>query len=303
MILSVVIVNWNTKDLLRKCLKSVYFETPNLEFACPVGAKQLYGEIFVVDNASNDGSVEMIKKEFPEVRLIANKNNLGFAKACNQAIKKSGGKYVLLLNPDTKILGHAIEKSVKFMESRSDIGILGSQLLNPDGTIQPSCRTFPTLLSQVIILLKLHNLFPNISPIRKYYMLDFSHNEKREADQVMGAFFLIQKKVIDKIGLLDNKYWIWFEEVDFCKRAKLAGFKTYFWPEAQIIHEKAASFSQVLGVKKQFWLNNSMLRYFKKFHSLFSYFTILCLYPGSLLLAMLAQLILSIRPVKKKKYL
>jgi len=134
-------------------------------------------------------------------------------------------------------------------------------------------------------------------------MFDFSHNEECEVDQVMGAFFLIKRDVIDKIGLLDEKYWIWFEEVDFCKRAKLSGFKTYFWPGASIIHEKAASFNQVLGVKKQFWLNNSMLRYFKKFHSPFAYFTILCLYPVSLVTALLIQSVMFVLPIKKKKYL
>lgn len=296
--LSIIIVNRNTKNLLKKCLKSIYSETKNIDF-----------EVFVVDNASQDGSIEMVEKEFcksglyPDIHLIQNKKNLGFARANNQAIRKSRGEYILLLNPDTQILNQAIEKSISFLDTRLEIGILGCKLLNPDGSIQPSCRTYPTFLSQAIILLKLHNLFPKFLPIRKYYMLDFDHCQAREVDQVMGAFFLIRKKVIDEIGLLDEKYWIWFEEVDFCRRARKAGWKIYFWPKAQIIHQKAASFDQVCGLKKQFWLNRSMLRYFRKFESPFAFFFILCLYPISISLAGAVDLIRKIKPLKKKKYL
>lgn len=237
----------------------------------------------------------------PKIHLILNKKNLGFAKANNQAIKKAKGDYILLLNPDTKILHNALQKTVNFMRQHQDIGILGCQLLNPDKTIQPSCRKFPTLWSQVIILLKLHNLFPNL--VKKYYMLDFDYKKNRQVDQVMGAYFLINKKVLKKIGLLDEKYWIWFEEVDFCKRAKLAGFKTFYYNKAQIIHIKAQAFNQVLGIKKQSYLNNSMLHYFKKFHSVFSVLIILFLYPLSLFLALIVDLIKKIIPVKKNKTL
>lgn len=291
-ILSIIIVNWKTKLFLEKCLKSVFNQTKNISF-----------EIFVVDNGSNDGSIKMIKNNFPQVHLIANKKNLGFAKANNQAIKKSRGDYILLLNPDTIILDKAIEKCLGFIKTKPKIGILGCQILNPDRTIQFSCRRFPTLLSQIIILLKIHNFFPNLEPIRKYYMFDFDHQKEKIVDQVMGAFFLVKKDVFDKTGLLDEKYWIWFEEVDFCKRAKRAGFLTYFYPKASIIHHKAVSFNQMLGIKKQFRLNNSMLYYFKKFHSPLSVAIILFLYPISMFLAGIAQLANLFLPIKKRKEL
>ena len=134
-------------------------------------------------------------------------------------------------------------------------------------------------------------------------MADFDHKENREVDQVMGAYFLINKKVLEKIGPLDKEYWIWFEEVDFCKRAKLAGFKIFYYKDAQIIHVKAQAFNQVLGITKQSYLNNSMLHYFRKFHSIFSVLIITCLYPLSLFLAMFVDILKGIIPVKKKKEL
>lgn len=288
--LSIIIVNWNTCNLLRQCLKSIYQITENINF-----------EVFVVDNASSDKSVQMVQNEFPQVKIIANKKNLGFAKANNQAIKQSQGEYILLLNPDTIVLSNAISKSINFLKNNPKVGILGCKILNPDNTWQPSCRTFPTIISQIVILLKLHNLFPHL--IKKYLMLEMDENKIQEVDQVMGAFFLIKKEVIEKIGYLDDKYWIWFEEVDFCQRAKRAGFKTYYFPEAQIIHYKAQSFNQVLPLKKQWHFNLSLLRYLWKFHSIFGFIAILLLFPFSLLLSFIWQIMQRFLPIKKKKYL
>ena len=290
--LSIIIVSWNTKDLLKKCLESVLAETKGLDF-----------EVFVVDNGSQDGSAKMGEKNFSQVKLIENRSNLGFAQANNQAIEKSRGKYILLLNPDTVILGNTLRKMIDFLESHPEVGILGPKILNPDGSLQPSCRTFPTLASQALILLKLHNFLPGLPPIKKYYMLGWDHSETKEVDQVMGSCFMIKKKLIDEIGLLDESYWIWFEEVDFCKRARLAGWKTYFLPDVSIIHHKAKAFEQLSPIKKQIRLNRSMLRYFKKFHSTSSYFALLSLYPSSILLASLYQVVSKFRPIKKKKYL
>lgn len=290
--LSIIIVNWNTKNLLEKCLESVYKETKDLDF-----------EVFVVDNGSKDGSSEMVEKKFPQVNLIKNRFNVGFAKANNQAIRKSRGEYILLLNPDTIILGNTLKKMVDFLENHPQVGILGPKIINPDGSLQPSSRTFPTLMSQILILLKLHNFFPWLPPIKKYYMLNWDHSETREVDQVMGSCFMIRKKLIDKIGLLDENYWIWFEEVDFCKRAKIAGWEIWFLSDVSIIHHKARAFEQVSPIKKQIQLDRSMLRYFKKFHSKPAYFILLSLCPLSIFLASLVQLISKFKLIKKKKYL
>lgn len=285
--LSIIIVNWNTKNLLQKCLESIYKTTRKISY-----------EIFVVDNASSDKSALMVEENFKKVKLIKNKENMGFAKANNQAIKQALGRYILLLNPDTLILNNALNKMVEFLETHPKIGILGPQLLNTNGSLQLSCRTFPTLSSQIIILLKLHHIFPNLSPVKKYFMSDWKHDKAKEVDQVMGACFMVRKKVCDQIGLFDEKYWIWFEEVDFCKRAKNKSWKIYFLPQVKILHHQGQSFKQLLSIKKQIKFNNSLLRYFKKHHSLASYLCILSLYPISLSLAALVELGQLLKPSK-----
>lgn len=302
MLLSIIIVNWNTKELLRKCIQSIMSNAPSFEY-----------EIIVIDNASTDGSKDMLKYELSKdqyldrfdsvtnAHVIINEENLGFAKANNQGIKRAKGEYILLLNPDTEVQHNCLQRTVNFMKDFKEVGILGCQLLNPDKTIQHSIRSFPTLMSQVLILLKLHNLFPTLKSLQNYFLPNFDYNKSQEVDQVMGAYFLINRKVIDKIGMLDEKYWIWFEEVDYCKMAKNAGFQVYYFKDAQTIHQKAQAFNQVLGIKKQVYLNNSLLHYFNKFHSLFSVLVILFLYPISLFLALIVDFVKLFIPVKKKK--
>lgn len=263
--LSIIIVSWNVKDLLKMCLDSIYKNSQNINF-----------KIFVIDNASSDNTIQMIKEEFPLVYLIENQKNLGFAKANNEVIRFIlsdperpraclDNHYVLLLNPDTELVDNSLEKMISFMDAHPNCGILGPKLLNPDLTLQRSCRKFPGLLDQLFIQFKFYNFFPEkIKWVREYYMLDFDHLKIREVDQVMGSAMLIRKEVFDKIGLFDEKFWSVFEEVDFCKKAKEAGFKIYFYPFCQIIHHKEQSFQQLDGLKKQINFNHSLYHYFKK---------------------------------------
>lgn len=314
--LSIIIVAWKVKDLLKKCLDSIYSKSKGINFACPVVAARrfygacpvmasksepFYGEVFVVDNNSGDGSAEMIKTNFPQARLIINQENKGFASANNQGIKESKGEFILLLNPDTEILDNALEKMVNFMKEHEEAGIVGCRLLNSDHSLQPSCRAFPNLYSQIIILLKLHNFFPGL--VKKYYMLDWPHQEIKEVDQVMGACFLIRKKVINEVGLLDEGFWALFEEVDYCKRIKNANWKVCFTPEAEIIHHKGQSFKKQEMIAKQINFNRSLLRYFKKYHSFSSYLILYFLQPLNLFLTYLSKIYLDFLPFKKKKYL
>lgn len=277
--LSIVIVNWKVKDLLEKCLQSIFKETKNISF-----------EVFVVDNNSEDGSIEMVREKFPQVNLTASMENLGFAKGNNLAIKKSRGRYVLLLNPDTEILENALEKIVRFMDEHLECGIAGCKLLNPDLSLQSSVRSFPDISSQIFILLKLHHLFPYSKAMYKYLAHNFDYEKTQEVDQVMGAFMMIRREVLDKIGLLDENFWIWFEEVDFCKRAKTVGWKILYTPEAKIIHHYGQSFKQAMGVKKQRDFNRSLSYYFKKNGAKGEWIAIQILRPLSLLLAYLVQI-------------
>lgn len=278
--LSIVIVSWKVKELLSECVESIYRETQNIDF-----------EVFVVDNNSQDGTVEMLKQDFPQVNLIANKTNNGFARANNQAIDKARGEYVLLLNPDTKILDQALEKVVEYMDQTRDCGVCGCNLLNPDRSLQPSVRHFPKLIDQALVLLKLHNFLPNLSCFRRYLARDFDYAKTQKADQVMGAFMMIRRNLIDEIGSLDNGYWIWFEEVDFCRRTVDADFEVRYFADAQIIHHFGQSFKQKMSLEKQKIFNASMRRYFKKHHSKFAYLIIVALQPVSLVLAWLSQII------------
>lgn len=291
--LSIIIVSWKVKDYLKNCLRSVNEHKGTLSL-----------EIFVVDNNSSDGTAQMVKEEFSNVQLIANDFNVGFAKACNQALRKAQGEFILLLNPDTEILNEALVKMVDFMKQNPAVGLSSCKILNPDKTLQLSIRKFPNLISQILILLKIHNFFPRLKPIKNYYQLDFDYSHFQEVDQIMGAFFMIRKKVIDQIGFLDEKFWIWLEEVDFCKRVKEAGWKIVYNPQAEIIHHKAGSFSQISPIQAQDLFNRSLLYYFKKHHSLFAYLVLLIFYPVSIFLASLVQISGSFNiNLKKKKYL
>lgn len=278
--LSIVIVNWKVGNLVMRLLDSIYKFTNGINF-----------EVFVIDNNSEDNSIQMVREKFPQVHLIANKENLGFAKACNQGMKESGGEFVLLLNPDTEIFDNALERLVLWMRSRPEIGIGGVKLLNSDRTLQASVRRFPTFWSQAFILFKLHHLLPRLNQFHCYFARDFDYSREQEVDQVMGAFFCIRRKLIEKIGLLDENFFIWFEEVDFCKRAKDVGFKVVYLPEISVIHYGGESFAQVFAFRKQKMFNNSLAIYLRKHNSFLAWLGIKLLSPFSLLLAWFVQII------------
>ena len=232
--LSIIIVSWNVGDLLNQCLSSIFKQLQNINF-----------EVFVVDNASQDNSVELVSQQFSQVKLIINKNNAGFARANNQAIKQSCGEYILLLNPDTQLIDSSLIDLIKFVEQKKDAAIVGPKLLYPDKSTQASVRRLPSFWDQFFILLKLHNFFPYLGPLKKYHMLDFAYDKVSEVDQTMGAAMLIRREVFDKVGLFDEKFWAIFEEVDFCQRAKAAGFKIYFNPIARSSTTKASHFPSI----------------------------------------------------------
>lgn len=277
---SVIIVSWNVREELMGCLTSIYRETHNISF-----------EIFVVDNDSRDNSASMVREKFPSVNLIANSKNFGFARACNQAIRKSSGHYILLLNPDTEITDHAIERTVAFMNRLPLVGIAGCRLVNADGSVQPSVRRFPDFSSHLLIMLKLHNFFKENKKIQRYYVSDFDYNRSSAVEQVMGAFFMIKRPLLKQIGLLDEHFFIWYEEVDLCQRALKAGWPTYYCAEATVLHHKAKSFSQRSAIRKQVIFCRSLLYYFFKHRSIAEYVGLLCLYPVSLGLAIVVQIL------------
>jgi len=232
---SVVIVSWNVKNFLRDCLISIYKETQRISF-----------EVFVVDNASSDGSANMVSKEFPEVRLIENEENVGFNKANNQAIRISQGKYVLLLNPDTVVLDGAIEKLHNFIEQQSNVVGIGPMILNGDGkTIQYECaRQMLSLWSEFCMQSEL-NLHFKRSRVFSYVTLDYwDHKESGYIDLLSGACMLCKADILREIGLPDEDYFMYADDVDLCYRIGQKG-KIYYLADARIIHYGGESSKQM----------------------------------------------------------
>jgi GT2 family glycosyltransferase len=231
MTLSIVIVNYNTERLLSGCLESVY-----------AGANGTPFDIWVVDNHSRDGSVSMLKSRFPRVRVIENNVNVGFSKANNLVISQSRADYILLLNPDTLIIGDAIERVVKFMNEHPQVGIAGCKVLNRDGTLQLACRrSIPTPRVAFYRLTGLSRLFPNSRTMAQYNLTYESPEQTHEVDAVSGAFLMIRRQVIEDIGPLDERFFMYGEELDWCLRAKRAGWTVMYYPAAEIVHYKGES--------------------------------------------------------------
>jgi len=251
--ISIIIVSWNVKELLEKCLLSI-INNPLYELT----------ETFVVDNASKDGSAQMVKEKFPQINIIASDENLGFAKANNLAIAKATGDYILILNPDTELFADTLQKSVEFMSQNPNCGIMGCKMLYGDKTFQPSVRKFPTFWPIFLMLIKAPKIFKRIKSIDEYMATDFDYSKMQEADQVMGAYMFVKKEVIDKIGAFDERFFNWFEEVDFCLRAKKAGFKIIYDPKTIIIHHGGKSFAQQKTISNQKVFFQSACKYFLK---------------------------------------
>ncbi len=229
--LSIIIVNYNVKEFLENALLSIRKAIEGIS-----------AEIFIVDNASEDGSVEMVKQKFPEVNLIANGENVGFAKANNQALKLAKGKYVLLINPDTIVQEDTFKVLISFLDSHPECGMVGCKVLNPDGTLQLACRrSFPTPWVAFTKMVGLSNLFPKSKVFAKYNLTYLDPGEVTEVDAVSGSFMMIRREVYEQVGGLDEEFFMYGEDLDWCYRIKKAGWKIYYVPYTQIIHFKGES--------------------------------------------------------------
>jgi GT2 family glycosyltransferase len=248
--LSIVIVSWNTKDFLQQCLYSIHQYPP----------KVLY-EIIVVDNQSNDGSVDLVKLLYPDVRLIANSTNGGFARGNNQAIAASDGNFILLLNPDTEVEDGAIDRLHDLIDADDTIGAVGSRLINPDHTIQASCHPEPTLLREFWRLFH----FDRVYRYGDYDMTHWPMNQVREVEVVQGASMMVRRTVINEIGLFDDGYFMYTEEVDLCHRIRKNGKRIVFVPQSIVVHYGGKSTQQV-AQQMFIRLYESRLRYFRKNH-------------------------------------
>jgi GT2 family glycosyltransferase len=224
--LSIVIVNYNVKNLLKKCLESIFKYEKDTRF-----------EVIVVDNNSSDDSQKMLKTDFPQVKLIENKRNLGFSAGCNQGIKQSQGKYVLLLNPDTELTPGGFKKMIDFMDSDPKVGICGPKMMDQEGNIQFSCRSFPSYLTAISSSQSILNrIFPDNLLSRKYLLKERDHSQIQEVDWVSGSCLLAKREMFEKVGPLDERFYMYVEDVDLCYRAKKTGFSVFYFPPAVVIH-------------------------------------------------------------------
>ncbi len=281
--LSIIIVSWNVRELLEKCLVSIEKYRRGLDL-----------EIIVIDNNSTDGSQEMIanfKSQIANLKTIFINENLGFAKGNNKGLEWAKGEYALFLNPDTEVVGDALAEMVRYMDTHPEVGAIGPKLLNSDESLQRSVRAFPTLVSQLLILTKLHNFIPRIAPLKVYFQLDFDYETERDVDQVMGAALLVRKSILDEVGSFDAGYKRIFEEVDLCFRIKHAGHTIRYIPIARIIHHKGASFTQQRICQKQLDFNQGMLRFFKKHKSVWQYVVLYLFQPISWLATLFVMLV------------
>ncbi len=276
--ISIVIVSWKVRDLLRKNLEAIFRSTGNITF-----------EVFVVDNKSSDGTVEMITREFPQVNMLANNYNAGFAVANNQAIEMTCGRYVLLLNPDMRVFPDTLEEMVSFMDANEKAGVASCRLVDEAGENIPHVRRFPTLLDQLAIVLKIPHVYPEV--LDKYLMKDFDYDKESEVDSVRGAFFMIRREVLDAIGRLDSRYFVWFEEVDYCKRVINAGMKVVYTPSVKCVDYIGKSFSQVKRGETQKYFRNSMLEYFSKWGNWFEFIVLYLAWPIGRILAFVADIL------------
>lgn len=228
---SIIIVSYNVRDLLQQALDSIIVSAQCFDY-----------EIFVVDNASKDHSVEMIKEKYPQTNLIINKKNVGFAKANNQALAKVNGEYVLVLNPDTISSADTLKKAIQFMDEHLQAGSLGVRMINAQGKFLPeSKRGLPTPWVSVCKFMGLHYIFPQSKTFNKYYMGWIDEYETAQIDVLAGAFMLIRTSVLKIIGFFDESFFMYGEDIDLSYRIRLAGFKNYYFPETYIIHFKGQS--------------------------------------------------------------
>lgn len=251
---SIIIVNWNTEALLRNCLTSIYKQTTNIDY-----------EVIVVDNASTDQSIEMVRHNFPTVKLIQNKENRGFATANNQALETAQGRFILLLNSDTIVLDKAIEKTFAFASTHPEVGATGCRVLNSDGTVQTTCFMFPSLLNMLLSCTYLYKFFPKNRFFGREQMTWWNRNDVRQVDVITGCFMLIRREAIEQVGLMDESFFVYAEETDLCYRLKENGWKVMFTPVGQIIHLGGQSTAKI-PVSMIIHLRLNILRFIKKHH-------------------------------------
>lgn len=250
--LSIIIVSWNTRDILRDCLESVYANLSGLD--C---------EVLVIDNASSDGSPQMVETQFPQAALVKNPDNRGFAAANNQGMKLAKGSYILLLNSDTIVLGDVLSRTVAFAGAHPEAAVIGCRVLNPDRSLQPTCFMYPSVLNLLIATAYLNKLLPGNRFFGREAMTWWDRTDERDVEVVTGCFMLVRREAIDRVGPMDEEYFMYGEETDWCWRFRQAGWRLMFTPVGEIIHLGGQSTAKVKP-KMVLQLRSGLLQFFRK---------------------------------------
>jgi len=249
---SVVIPSWNTRDYLDACLRTLY------------AAPKPTIEVIVVENGSEDGSAELVEARYPDVVLVRNERNEGFARACNQGMELARGRYVLLLNTDTEIRGSALADLYAFLEANPEYGAAAPRLVHADGTTQRTVQAFPSLLTPLFFATPLERWLPNSRELERYFMRDWSQETTRDIDQPPAAVLLVRRAVLDRIGTFDERFWLFFNDVDLSLRMKRDGWKTRYLAESTVLHHVGGSTKQFAAFVPE-WQRNR-LAYYRKHH-------------------------------------
>ena len=228
--LTIAIVNYNSSELLYECLTSLHNFSNNLKY-----------EIIVVDNASSDNSAGLVKRSFPETVLIENNKNLGFAKAVNQAFQASTGDYLFLLNPDTRLTSNIFPGMLNFTHSHPEAGILAPRIEFPNGNLHLSARRFITLFGALFDIFQVHFYFPNNAVANRFNYKNWGHDKIRQVDWVTGAAFMTGREVFTKCGMMDERFFMYFEDMDYCMSVRKNGYKIFFCPQFSVVHLSEAS--------------------------------------------------------------
>lgn len=253
---SIIIVSWNVRDLLHRCLLSLEKD----------GHDGTY-EAIVVDNNSSDGTQEMVRDEYPGVRLMAQDVNRGFATANNIGLQHAQGRYVFFLNPDTDVVPGALAGLAGYLDEHTDVALVAPMLTNPDGSYQQGqIRGDPQLLTEIMTILKVNHIVPSLKLFRKYYRSDFDPTREQDVDQIMGAAMFVRRTTLDRIGAFDERFFLWFEEVDLCLRFRKAGERIRYVPSFRIVHHGGQSFNKRQPFERQLIHNRSRIYFFEKHH-------------------------------------
>lgn len=296
--LSIIIVSWNVKDKLRENLKALLaskVETRPSNSAGRHGTSNFEFEIIVVDNNSEDETVQMVKREFPNVHLLANDINMGLSKAWNMALKQIDSKYALVFNPDMIVRADTLRKMYDWMEDNRRVNVAGCKLVDEKGGLLSHVRLFPSIHDQLAIILKLPHVLKNI--LSKYLREDFDYTKAAQVDSIRGSFFMINMESVQELKLFinstlpyfDERYFLWFEEVDYCKQIKKAGGEVWYTPVAECVDLVGASFKQVPRGITQRYMQDSQLKYFKKWHPTWQWLILKLVWPIGKFMAMIGE--------------